>query len=235
MEFQLLDAFRGLFEGKEYHHRKSNLGDLVVSYLYEDLYALGRARKFVANTDSKQSVLNTANKTVGRSARRGDGTFGEAVPGVEAVIVPGFVVARGKVALIEIGAESKILAKAMMKQIGRVISDLRDQVEHFRTSNRDAISVAVVGINHADRYTSFEGERNWPTDGKKYPHPIQESSAVEQRLLAGIQGAFDEVIVLRFIATNQRPFPFHWVNEAETRATYAAALARISREYEARN
>ena len=45
---------------------------------------------------------------------------------------PGFAVARGPVATVEIGVEVKILAKAMIKQIDRVIGDLVKQVTHFR-------------------------------------------------------------------------------------------------------
>jgi len=75
-----------------------------------------------------ERVVNMRNVMTGKPARRGDGTFGELVPAAVAVTEKGMLVARGPVATIEIGAETKILAKAMIKQIDRVISDLINQV-----------------------------------------------------------------------------------------------------------
>ena len=72
MSYQLLDTFRGLFEGQAYLHRKSNLGDFVAMQLYEDLHQLGRSKKFVERVDAGHAVLNTANKRQGVKARRGD-------------------------------------------------------------------------------------------------------------------------------------------------------------------
>ena len=46
MSYRLLDAFEGLFNGQPYHHRKSNLGDLVGFQLFEDLCEVRRSRKF---------------------------------------------------------------------------------------------------------------------------------------------------------------------------------------------
>jgi hypothetical protein len=234
LKYHLLDAFRGLFDGAKYEHRRSNLGDYVASFLYEDLLALDRSPKLMERVRAGRAVVNTANLTVGRHARRGDGTFGDAVPGVAAVVVPDFAVRRGRIASIEIGAETKILAKAMIKQIDRVINDLTTQVAHFRGTSARAICVAIVGVNHAPQYSSFEGQREFPTDGKKYKHPIQEAEEAEDRLVRRARPAFDEFLLLRFRATNVPPYPFEWVNEAETQVEYAAALARISREYEVR-
>jgi hypothetical protein len=45
---------------------------------------------------------------------------------------------------------------------------------------------------------------------------------------------FDEFLVLRFRATNAPAFPFEWVNYKDTQLDYAAALARVSREYQQR-
>lgn len=70
MGYQLLDAFRGLFEGKAYLHRKSNLGDSVAMHLYEDLYSLPRAKNFVSRVDAGISVLNTQNRRHGIKAPR---------------------------------------------------------------------------------------------------------------------------------------------------------------------
>ena len=234
MSYKLLDQFHALFEGVEYRHRRSNLGDQVASYLYEDLFDLGRSPKFVTAVSSQRRVLNRKNKAVGKDSRRGDGTFGEALPHIVAVTVPDHAVALGEVATIEIGAEVKILAKAMIKQIDRVCTDMLNQVSEFRKHGGNPISVGIVGVNSAQIYTSFEGDRAWPTDGKKHKHPAQEASAAEQRLLSRVSKVFDELIILRFRASNTPPYKFEWVNRAQTDNVYGAALVRISREYEAR-
>lgn len=234
MKYRLLDAFADLFSGKRYNHRKSQLGDHVASFLYEDLFDLARSAKLVERVKAAGAVLNTANLTVGRTARRGDGTFGEAVPDQPSIGVDGYSVKRGRIAAVEIGAETKILAKAMIKQIDRVINDLRTQSDHFRASSPRAICVAIVGVNHAADYVSVEGRRKFRTDGKHAKHPIQEAPEAIQRLRSLASPKFDEFLLLTFSATNVKPFPFAWTDEAELRAQYAAALTRISREYEQR-
>ena len=107
-KYALLRTFRGLFEGKAYLHRKSNLGDLVASQLYEDLVAIGKSTKLVEGVQRHERVVNMKNVMTGKPARRGDGTFGELVPAAVAVTEKGMLVARGPVATIEIGAETKI-------------------------------------------------------------------------------------------------------------------------------
>lgn len=175
-KYALLRTFRSLFEGKPYLHRKSNLGDLVASQLYEDLVAIGKSIKLVEGVQRHERVVNMKNVMTGKPARRGDGTFGELVPAAVAVTEKGMLVARGPVATIEIGAETKILAKAMIKQIDRVINDLVNQVTQFKRGGGNPICVAFVGINFAAQYVSFEGRKRWPTDGKntniqsKKPH-----------------------------------------------------------------
>jgi hypothetical protein len=233
-KYALLRTFRGLFEGKPYLHRKSNLGDLVASQLYEDLIAINKSRKLVERVQHHERVVNLRNIMTGRPGRRGDGTFGELVPAAVAVTEKGMLVARGPVATIEIGAETKILAKAMIKQIDRVITDLINQVNQFRRGAGNPISVAFIGINFAEQYVSFEGRKRWPTDGKKYKHPIQEAAQAEQRLNDKARPAFDEFQILRFRATNARPFPFEWVDLVTTEMEYSALLTRISREYDRR-
>ncbi|MCI0349238.1 MAG: hypothetical protein L0Z53_07430 [Acidobacteriales bacterium] len=184
-EFALLTAFPSLFEGKPYKHRASTLGDFVASHLYEDLVTINRSAKVVERVQRHERVVNISNKTVGKPSRRGDGTFGELVPTAVAVTDRGFLVARGKVATLEIGAETKILAKAMIKQIDRVISDLRRQVEEFDKCGGTPISVGFVGVNYATQYISYEGDRAYPTTGRGgAPHPIQEASEAEARLIA---------------------------------------------------
>lgn len=232
--YALLRTFCELFEGKAYHHRKANLGDLVASQLYEDLVAINKSTKLVERVQRHERVVNLKNVMTGRPARRGDGTFGELVPAAVAVTEKGMLVARGPVATIEVGAETKILAKAMIKQIDRVINDLINQVSQFRKGGGQPINVAFVGINFADQYVSFEGRRRWPTDGKKYKHPIQEAAQAEQRLNEKARSAFDEFQILRFRATNAKPYPFDWVDLTTTEMEYSALLTRVSREYERR-
>ncbi|HEU5246305.1 MAG TPA: hypothetical protein VFU09_04365 [Candidatus Udaeobacter sp.] len=233
-KYALLRTFRGLFEGKPYLHRKSNLGDLVASQFYEDLIAINKSSKLVERVQHHERVVNLRNIMTGRPGRRGDGTFGELVPAAVAVTEKGMLFARGPVATIEIGAETKILAKAMIKQIDRVITDLINQVNQFRRSGGNPISVAFIGINFAEQYVSFEGRKRWPTNGKKYKHPIREAAQAEQRLNDKARPAFDEFQVLRFRATNARPFPFEWMDLVTTEMECSALLTRISREYDRR-
>jgi hypothetical protein len=166
-KYALLRTFRSLFEGKPYLHRKSNLGDLVASQLYEDLIGINKSAKLVERVQHHGCVVNLRNVMTGRPGRRGDGTFGELVPAAVAVTEKGMLVARGPVATIEIGAETKVLAKAMIKQIDRVITDLINQVSQFKRGGGNPISVGFIGINRAAEYVSFEGRKRWPTDGKK--------------------------------------------------------------------
>lgn len=144
------------------------------------------------------------------------------------------LVARGEIANIEIGVETKILAKAMIKQIDRVIGDLVRQVEQFKKTGGNPICVGLVGVNYAARYTGYEGTAEWPTDGRKHKHPIQEAQAAESRVLAQAAPAFDEFQVLRFRAENTEPFAFAWVDHAQTAKEYGALLIRLSREYDRR-
>lgn len=234
MIYQLLDSFRGLFEGQVYLHRRSNLGDFVARHLYEDIHSLGRSKNFVSRVDTGISVLNTQNRRHGIKARRGDGSFGEIVPNVDPIKDKGFIVCRGPIATIEIGVEVKILMKAMIKQIDRVISDLKGQAAHFCSRGGNPLCVGIVGINRAPHCTTYEGDRAFSTNGKKYTHPIDEAQEAERRLVQFAAPEFDEFIVLRFEATNESPYTFSWANANATMLDYGAVLARISQQYEAR-
>lgn len=201
-------------------------------HLFEDLHAIDRSPRYQDRVESGRSVLNTMNKRHGIKARRGDGSFGEIVPGVDPKRDEGFVVGRGPIATIEIGIEVKILAKAMIKQIDRVVSDLGKQVSHFKSRGGTPITVGIAGINWADHYTSIEKTTLWPTDGKEYKHPIQEAADAERHLRERAAPEFDEFILLHFVATNEEPFSFAWKDEKRTSMDYGAALARISARYE---
>src|SRR5213083_3290570 len=223
-DFHLLRTFRSLFEGSRYKHRDSSLGDLVASQLYEDLVALNKSEKLARRVQTHERVVNLANRAIGRPSRRGDGTFGELVPTAVAITESGLLVARGEVANIEIGAETKILAKAMIKQIDRVIGDLIRQVEQFKKGGGNPICIGFVGVNHANEYTSFEGRRKYKTDGRKHKHPAQEAPRAEELLTQKALPSFDEFQLLRFRATNVRPYPFDWVDFEKTRMEYGALL-----------
>lgn len=168
-DYRLLAEFRRLFEQKIYRHRASNQGDFVAMHLYEDLIAINRSSKLIDSVvNRKDRVLNVQNKRRGVTARRGDGTFGEIIPGETPLLDQGYRVARGPIATVEIGVEMKILLKAMIKQIDRVINDIRNQAPQFKRGGGNPISVAIVGINHAERVIGYEGERAVPTTGRRW-------------------------------------------------------------------
>jgi hypothetical protein len=232
--YKLLDSFRSLFENTEYRHRDSTRGDFVASFLVEDLYTLGRSAKLVSNVNNGRSVANSTNKTTGKAHRRGDGLFGAAVPGIDPEKRPPYAVGFGMIADVELGTETKILAKAMIKQLDRVGTDMLNQVAEFRKHGNNPICVGVIGVNYAPMYRSLEGKVEWLTGVQGHKHPAQEASAAESRLVARVQSSFDELIVLRYIATNIPPFDFRWVDPAATAHDYGATLVRISRYYEQR-
>lgn len=121
------------------------------------------------------------------------------------------------------------MAKAMIKQIDRVINDLRNQVVQFKRGGGNPICVGVVGINQAESVIGYEGGRPFPTTGKGgFLHPFQEALEAEKRLRAEAKAEFDEFLILRFKATNAPPYPLEWVSYNDTRLDYAAALSRIS-------
>lgn len=234
MSYRLLDQFEATFKGVRYRHRDSSLGDKIAIELFEDLVALGRSQRFQDRIADGRTAANARNTRRGIVARRGDGTFGELIPRTEAAVVRGFSVPRGQIATVEIGVEVKILAKAMIKQIDRVVSVLLKQVDHFGRGGGNPICVGIVGINYAAHCTGYEGERRFPTDGKGHKHPIQEAADAESRLIAQVKPSYDEFVILRYRATNEPPHPFEWVDSAETELDYGAVLARISSEYDRR-
>src|SRR5258708_34416561 len=123
MDYRLLAEFKALFEGRQYRHRHSSQGDWVAHHLYEDIYNLGKSKPFVAGVDSRERVLNVQNKRRVVKARRGDVTFGELIPNNTPIVEPGFKVALGPIANIEICVEVNILAKSMIKKIALSINE----------------------------------------------------------------------------------------------------------------
>lgn len=241
MTYKLLDKFRALFDGQVYRHRVSTNGDKVALEIFDDLLALGRSTKYVSRVNAGSRVVNTKNLITGKPNRRGDGSFGELLPHLRPEMVSGFSVPRGPIANIEIGVETKILAKAMIKQVDRVLSDLENQARVFRSRGNNPICIAVVGINQAQEYLSYEGKRDDGEDvtflttgsaGRK--HPCQECAEAERRIRQRIDPIYDELIVLPFDATNQSPHSFAWASTTAVTNAYGAALIRISQEYEKR-
>lgn len=233
MPYRLLDTFRDLFDGNAYHHRKSGQGDFVAIQFYEDLFSLGRSQKYLSRVNSGLSVLNVQNRRTGIKARRGDGSFGEIVANAIAIADPGYAVKRGPIATIEIGIEVKIVHKAMLKQIDRVITDMKNQVTEFKTHHGAPITVGIAGINCEQYTVSYEGPgRSYKTTGKGgFSHPYQEADEAEHRLRTLAAPRFDEFLVLRYRATNEPPFPFAWDNPQKTHQEYGAVLTRVSSRF----
>lgn len=234
MPYRLLTEFEDLFRGKRFLHRRPHQGDVVASQLYEDLYELGRSKSYVKGIDGHLLGINSGNRITGQQARRGDGTFGEFVPNLTAVVVQNFHVARGHLASLQIGAETKIFNAALGKQQIERVGDLNGQASAFRRHNSQAVCVAIIGINFAPHYAAYEGERVTKTDGVKYKHPAQEAPKMAELLEREVRPNFDEFILLRYRATNDEPFPFEWVNEELTSREYGAALVRLSNLYQSR-
>jgi hypothetical protein len=234
LAYRLLETFQATFQGRAYLHRRSGLGDQIAIQLYEDLYAVGKSTLYRRYVAQRARVLNIENRRRGVAARRGDATFGELIPGVIASEEAGYRVGRGLIATVEIGVEMKILAKAMIKQIDRVIGDLVKQVAHFKRGGGNPLCVGLVGINHALVCRGYEAERVYTTDGKRHKHPYQEAGEAEARLLAQAKPSFNEFLVLRYRASNIEPFDFEWVDRQATELDYGAILVRLSREYDLR-
>jgi hypothetical protein len=232
MPFRLLEEFQRVFEGRIYRHRSSTQGDRLARFFYEDLYLLDRSPGFRRRVDELESIITTTNRVTGISGRRGDGTLGESLPTVQAIKEEGFNVGIGPTANIQIGVEVKILAKAMIKQIDRVANDLRHQASQFRNRNSSVVTIALVGVNHAARYESYEGDRVFVAEGSR--SPAAEAPKAIRRLHDGAREQYDEFVVLPFQATNASPFPFEWINLASIEDHYSAALLRTLRLYEAR-
>lgn len=231
MEYRLLGRFEDTFRHGPYLHRNSQLANRIADRLYDDLYELSQSSRLHTDVDLARAVLNPKGISPGLRARRGDGSFGPIVPGHTPLTRPDSPVPIGPTAQVKIGVEVKILAKAMIKQIDRVISDLCGQSRHFRTKSPRAVTVGLVGINLADRYVSYEGSRKYST-GEYGPHPIQEAPEAERRLWLDAEPCYDEFLVLPFVATNEPPFEFRWWNASQTMDQYSSMLVRVLDRYE---
>src|SRR5437016_2153119 len=96
-KYRLLERFRNVFQETRYKHRDSSIGDSIAIELYEDLHDLDKSSKLTARIENHARVINIQNVRQGVKARRGDGTFGELILGEDALALPGFKVARGRI------------------------------------------------------------------------------------------------------------------------------------------
>jgi hypothetical protein len=232
--YSLLRAFEDAFLGHRYSHRNPQVGNRIADHLFEDMYRLAISTRFHEGVDRATHVLNPKGRSPGIRARRGDGSFGDLVPGAKTKAVAGFLVPRGPTANVELGAEVKIICKAMIRQIDRVQNDLKAQAQHFKEKGPDALTVAIVAINFADHYVSWEGDREFRTSGVgRNLHPAQEAHRAEARLL-DVEPSFTELIQIGFVATNEAPYSFQFVELSKLEERYGSALVRLSREYDRR-
>lgn len=251
---RLLTAFENLFNGNIYRHRIPNQGDAVALELFEDLYPVSAARvsplvsKYCGRVGNQQRVINPANVVMGSRGRRGDGTFGDPVPGTFKAPVPGYRVSRARTSTCEVGVEVKILCAAMSRQVGRVITDLKDQASYFQNHSpgKSPLKVAIVGVNHAPIYCSYEGQFTCAHCGQTSDvtttttgtgtrkHPIQQAASTIATIRAAIQPLYDRLLILEFSATNMAPFAFAWQNQPQVIQQYDALLTWLAAEYENR-
>ena len=235
MPYRLIQHFEAAFNRKHYIHRNQAVSTNMAAEFYDDLYECRLSQLYNQRIDGRERVLSITHQAIGIPMRRGDAALGPLVHGQAFETAPGSAVARGPIASVEIGIEVKIVAKAMVKQIDRVVSDLRRQVEQFREQGDRALSIGIVGINWALEYTSYEGDRSYKTDGRSNNrHPFQEAATVIDRLQRDAAPAFSEFLILEFLATNEPPYPFQWRNAGRIDLLYGAALTRIAQQYQSR-
>jgi hypothetical protein len=228
--FRLLDQFAATFGRGPYKHRSASLGNKIGRELFEDLVIHHVSSLLLDRTHSQQEVLTMKGEVYGRKRIRRNDSFSGRPPAGELDIrrITGRLVSEGVIAEPHIGCEVKIAAKAQQKQIDRVLNDLRGFGVRMRSLHARCINVAVVGVNHEATYVSYEGKR-------RYRHPLRPNEALETvERIREIENDFDEVLVLSFRATNVRPFPFEWVDEAKTRRDYGAILTRVGSLYDER-
>jgi hypothetical protein len=236
-EYRALAFFRRLFDGRRYLHRSSTHGDKLAIEFFEDLYDLGRSKSYINFVDSHVKGVSPKNTRVGIRSRRADGLFGDLIP-QRAKVFPSYHVARGPIATINIGVETKILHKSQKKQISDRIQGLEKQADYMvsgtdRRKRDNPISVAIIGLNYSDYTIGYEGDRAYQTDGTSaQPHPADEAPSVEAGIQAELGPVYSHIILLRYLARNDPPFAFSWKSAQATEDEYAATLIRVSNEFD---
>lgn len=227
--YRLLEIFRLTFQGVTYKHRNSTVGNKIVRELFEDLVKHVVSRALVSDVLEGRCVASRSGGVQGRLIRRNDSIFGRPPAGAQSKKADaGYSVMEGLVAEPRIGCEVKILAKAQLKQIDRVISDLDNFSLRMKRMNEKCINVALVGVNHESDYVGYEGGRTF-----KHPLGTSEAKTVVGRLSV-LRESYDELLVFGFKATNQSPFPFKWLEERRTELDYGASLTRVGERYQER-
>lgn len=230
MALRLLAHFESLFRGKPYLHRVSTHGDRLAREFYEDLYLAKAMSDFSTRVDADEVAYALTNKIIGKRGRRGDGAFGEVVPYAGSIVRdPGYKVGRAEIATLEIGAEVKILAKALVGQIDRVQTAMLGQAAVFKKREHTCITVGFVGVNHATRAAGYEGDRVFVATGSQAPS--REAPDVIRRLQTHVEPAYDEFLILDYIASNEEPFQFAWVDANRVATHYGALLVRVLKKY----
>lgn len=129
--------------------------------------------------------------------------------------------------------EVKVIAKSRLKQIDRVINDLKGSAISLKEKSAGAVTVGIAAVNYSEIYTGLEGEREFPIDSKP-EIALREAEATSARLEQLAAPYFDEFLLFRFRATNRSPYPFGWLKAAAVETDYSAALVRIADLYEKR-
>lgn len=230
-KFRLLETFRKAFEDTTYKHRNSTIGNTIGRELFEDLLTHAVSSAYLEHVEHRRGVVNSGGKIeTPKVIRRNDSIFGRPPAGVEPRPPRrGSSVAEGPVAEPRIGCEVKIIAKSQQKQIDRVISDLDNFARRMNSLSRKSINVAIIGVNQESDYVGYEGERAF-----KHRLREQEPDAVVAKLKDQLLGRYDELVLLRFKATNQPPYPFAWVDPHRIELEYGAALTRVGERYQER-
>ena len=128
-----------------------------------------------------------------------------------------------------IGSEVKIIAKSQQKQIDRVINDLDGFARRMKALNKRCINIAIVGVNHEPDYEGHEGQRIF-----RHTLREREPEQVTARLAEELAGLYDELLVFPFLATNQPPYHFDWLDGPSADLDYGAALSRVGEQYQRR-
>jgi hypothetical protein len=228
-KFRLLETFRAAFAGTVYVHRNSTIGNRIARELYEDLLAHSISPALSMHVRQGDGVVNRGGKIHGVEVRRNDSLFGRLPAGVVPTSRAPFAIPEGPVAEPRIGCEVKVLAKSQVKQIDRVISDLRTFASRMASLNPKCINVAVVGVNHESDYEGHEGVRTF-----KHRLGSEEPTIVTARLIENVRRMYDELVIFAFKATNQPPYPFTWLDVGKVELDYGAALTRVGERYEER-
>lgn len=229
--FRALKQFEAIFAGRVYRHRSSNQGNAIGRECFEDIFEHSVSSAFPRAVADGRLVVNVAGKLqTPILVRRNDSLCGRPPAGVtprKASV--SFSVPEGPVAEPQIWCEVKILAKSQQKQLDRVIGDLERFAEKMKALNPTCLTVAIVGVNHESNYVGYEGKRKFRNKLREH-----EAAVTASRVRSDLHAKFTELIVLDFLATNQKPFPFSWVNPKSAELEYGAALTRLGAEYDRR-